>query len=184
MLAHRGGDLPGAGPAVPRHRHLHRRPGRAGVPQVRPRSVDARPRRGRRVRRGDQHVELHRLPGPPAQHPLQGRRARRGRGSSTRSTARPSPCTRALVAILENYQQADGSVDVPEVLRPWVGKDVDRPPPEGREHSMTLRIPALVATVALALRGRRGARRRPVGPRRPAKRGCRPGPLPDRVVEL
>ncbi|MGL6076068.1 MAG: serine--tRNA ligase [Fimbriiglobus sp.] len=36
-------------------------------------------------------------------------------------------CTRALVAILENYQQADGSVVVPEVLRPWVGKDIIRP---------------------------------------------------------
>lgn len=36
-------------------------------------------------------------------------------------------CTRAIVAILENYQQADGSVVVPEVLRPWVGKDVIRP---------------------------------------------------------
>ncbi|MFO0800645.1 MAG: serine--tRNA ligase [Gemmataceae bacterium] len=33
-------------------------------------------------------------------------------------------CTRALVAILENYQQADGSVVIPEALRPWVGKDV------------------------------------------------------------
>jgi seryl-tRNA synthetase len=33
-------------------------------------------------------------------------------------------CTRALVAILEHYQQADGSVVIPEVLRPWVGKDV------------------------------------------------------------
>src|SRR5262245_28422659 len=32
--------------------------------------------------------------------------------------------TRALVAILENYQQADGSVVVPEVLRPCVGKDL------------------------------------------------------------
>lgn len=32
-------------------------------------------------------------------------------------------CTRAIVAILENYQQADGSVIVPEALRPWVGKD-------------------------------------------------------------
>lgn len=31
--------------------------------------------------------------------------------------------SRALVAILENYQQADGSVVIPEVLRPWVGKD-------------------------------------------------------------
>jgi seryl-tRNA synthetase len=32
-------------------------------------------------------------------------------------------CTRALVALLENYQQQDGSVVVPEVLRPWVGKE-------------------------------------------------------------
>ena len=30
--------------------------------------------------------------------------------------------SRALLAILENYQQADGSVVIPEVLRPWVGK--------------------------------------------------------------
>jgi seryl-tRNA synthetase len=30
---------------------------------------------------------------------------------------------RALVAILENNQQRDGSVVVPEVLRRWVGKD-------------------------------------------------------------
>lgn len=31
--------------------------------------------------------------------------------------------SRTLVALLENYQQADGSVVVPEVLRPWVGKE-------------------------------------------------------------
>ena len=31
--------------------------------------------------------------------------------------------TRAIIAILENYQQEDGSVIIPEVLRPWVGKD-------------------------------------------------------------
>ena len=31
--------------------------------------------------------------------------------------------TRALVAILENYQQSDGSVVIPEVLRAWVGKE-------------------------------------------------------------
>lgn len=31
--------------------------------------------------------------------------------------------TRAIIAILENYQQADGSIVVPDVLRPWVGKD-------------------------------------------------------------
>ena len=32
-------------------------------------------------------------------------------------------CTRAIIAILENYQQADGSVVVPEVLRPWMGME-------------------------------------------------------------
>jgi seryl-tRNA synthetase len=39
--------------------------------------------------------------------------------------------TRAILAILENYQQRDGSVIVPEVLRPWVGKDRIGPPPSG-----------------------------------------------------
>lgn len=36
--------------------------------------------------------------------------------------------SRLLPAILEQNQQADGSVVVPEVLRPWVGTDVLRPP--------------------------------------------------------
>ncbi|MBN2581112.1 MAG: serine--tRNA ligase [Pirellulales bacterium] len=31
--------------------------------------------------------------------------------------------SRALIAVLENFQQADGSVVIPEVLRPWVGKE-------------------------------------------------------------
>ena len=30
---------------------------------------------------------------------------------------------RTLIAIMENYQQADGSIVVPEVLRPWVGME-------------------------------------------------------------
>ena len=38
--------------------------------------------------------------------------------------------TRAILAILENYQQADGSVVVPDVLRPWLGKDRIGPRPE------------------------------------------------------
>lgn len=41
------------------------------------------------------------------------------------NTALPTP--RIFIAILENYQQADGSVVVPEVLRPFVGKDVIKP---------------------------------------------------------
>lgn len=36
-------------------------------------------------------------------------------------------CTRALLAIIENYQQGDGSVVVPEVLRQVVGIDVIKP---------------------------------------------------------
>jgi seryl-tRNA synthetase len=37
------------------------------------------------------------------------------------NTALPTP--RVFISILENYQQADGSVVIPEVLRPYVGKD-------------------------------------------------------------
>ncbi|OGY43808.1 MAG: serine--tRNA ligase [Candidatus Buchananbacteria bacterium RIFCSPHIGHO2_01_FULL_39_8] len=35
------------------------------------------------------------------------------------NTAMPS--VRPFIAILENYQQADGSVEIPKVLRPWMG---------------------------------------------------------------
>jgi seryl-tRNA synthetase len=35
--------------------------------------------------------------------------------------------TRWIVAILENHQQADGSVRVPEALRPFLGRDVLTP---------------------------------------------------------
>ena len=37
---------------------------------------------------------------------------------------------RTLIAVLENYQQADGSIVVPQVLRPWMG-GVDIIQPEG-----------------------------------------------------
>ena len=56
-----------AGPALSRGGHGHRRPGRAGLSQVRPGGLDARPRR---VRRGDEHQQLHRLSSPAAEHPL------------------------------------------------------------------------------------------------------------------
>jgi seryl-tRNA synthetase len=35
--------------------------------------------------------------------------------------------SRGMIAVMENYQQADGSIVVPEVLRPWMGKDVITP---------------------------------------------------------
>jgi seryl-tRNA synthetase len=33
---------------------------------------------------------------------------------------------RVLISVLENYQQPDGSIAVPEVLRPYMGVDVIR----------------------------------------------------------
>ena len=41
---------------------------------------------------------------------------------SLNNTALATP--RLLIALIENYQQEDGSVVIPEVLRPYVGKDV------------------------------------------------------------
>lgn len=40
---------------------------------------------------------------------------------SLNSTAIPTP--RILVSLIENYQNEDGSITVPEVLRPYLGKD-------------------------------------------------------------
>jgi seryl-tRNA synthetase len=41
---------------------------------------------------------------------------------SLNSTAIPTP--RILVSIIENFQQADGTIKVPEALVPYVGKEV------------------------------------------------------------
>ncbi len=41
------------------------------------------------------------------------------------NTALPSP--RIFIALLENYQEADGSVRIPKILQPFVGKEVIRP---------------------------------------------------------
>ena len=82
------------------------------------------PGRGeRRVRRSHQHLELHRLSGPAAERALQAQGREGDASSSTRSTAPPSPSAAALIAILENYQQADGTILIPEVLRGFVGKE-------------------------------------------------------------
>ncbi|KKQ22069.1 MAG: Serine-tRNA ligase [Candidatus Moranbacteria bacterium GW2011_GWF2_37_11] len=40
------------------------------------------------------------------------------------NTAIPSP--RMIISILENYQQADGSVVIPEVLRKWMPGGVEK----------------------------------------------------------
>ena len=48
--------------------------------------------------------------------------------------------SRALIVVLENYQRADGLVDVPEVLRPYIGKDViGSKTPDGRGQDVRMR---------------------------------------------
>jgi len=58
-------------------------------------------------------------------------RERDPRGSGTRTLATlngtAATSTRPIVALLENHQQADGSVRVPEALRPFLGLEVLRP---------------------------------------------------------
>ncbi len=33
-------------------------------------------------------------------------------------------CSRAMIVVIENYQRSDGCIDVPDVLKPYLGKDV------------------------------------------------------------
>ena len=40
---------------------------------------------------------------------------------------------RTLIAVLENYQNEDGSVTVPEALRPYMGGLTDDPGPAARK---------------------------------------------------
>ncbi|MEZ4602617.1 MAG: hypothetical protein R2861_04190 [Desulfobacterales bacterium] len=60
-----------------------------------------------------------RVSGPARGHPFR----RKGKKARNRSTLNGSGLAvgRTLAAILENYQQADGSVIVPEVLRTYMG---------------------------------------------------------------
>ena len=88
---------------------------------LRPRDLGAG---GGQVAGGIELLELRGLPGAPREHPLSAPSPAPSRSSCTRSTAPASRCRRLVVSILENYQQADGTVVVPEVLRPYVGADV------------------------------------------------------------
>ena len=110
------------GRALSRGRYGHGRLGRAGLSQVRPGGLDARPRRAGefgevtstsnctdyQARRLNIRYKVKGEKGTHLVHTLNG-------------TA--IAVSRALIAILENHQQADGSVMIPEVLRGFVGKD-------------------------------------------------------------
>ena len=65
--------------------------------------------------------QLRRLPGPPRQCAFPARQAAPSRSSPHTLNGSGLGLPRTLIAVLENYQQADGSIVVPEVLRPWMG---------------------------------------------------------------
>ena len=52
---------------------------------------------------------------------------------------------RCLVAVLENYQQPDGSVIIPEVLRPYMGNQDILLPPNVKAEIEKAKIAALEA---------------------------------------
>jgi seryl-tRNA synthetase len=90
--------------------------------QVRLRGVDPHPGP---LPRAHLDLELHGLPGPAARHPQQA-----AWGTRPVATLNGTLCamTRTIVAILETHQQEDGSVRVPEALRPYLqGRDVLKP---------------------------------------------------------
>ena len=101
--------------ALPGHRHRGRRPRLVRAPQVRLRGVD--PDAGH-LPRADLDVELHDVPGPPARVRY---RDENGKPQTAATLNGTLATTRWIVAILENHQQPDGSVRVPEALRPFVG---------------------------------------------------------------
>ena len=102
---------------LPRHRHGRRRPRPVGGPQVRLRGLDPDPGP---LPRAHLDLQLHRVPDAAASTSAAGSR-RRAPGRSRPSTAPCAPDPRRIVAILETHQNADGSVTVPQALRPHMG---------------------------------------------------------------
>ena len=120
----RRGPPPASRPGLPRAAHGHPRDGLHPGAQVRPRGLGAR----RRALAGGQLVlQLRRLPGAPDGHPLPTRTGRQAGAGPHPQRLAASPWRAIVAAILETYQQADGSVTVPEVLRPYLGRDTIAP---------------------------------------------------------
>ena len=88
MVARAEATAGGPRPPVPGPRPVRRRHGQLRGPDLRPRGLLPR---GRPVAGGLLGQLVHRLPGPPGQHPLPAGRRRRARCSSTPSTARRWP---------------------------------------------------------------------------------------------
>ena len=66
-------------------------------------------------------LELRRLPGPPHECALP--RGKDGKDTRFVHTLNGSGVAvgRTLIAVMENYQDADGSIRIPEALKPYMG---------------------------------------------------------------
>ena len=73
--------------------------------------------------------QLRGISGAPDESPLAQSHHRQARSRYTPSTAPGVAVGRALVAVMENYQNADGGITVPEVLAPYMGgcTEIKRP---------------------------------------------------------
>ena len=109
---------------VPRGRALDGRHGLRRGEDLRPRGLAAR---AAGLPRDLLLLELHRLPGAPRRACATGRRPRAKPRFLHTLNGSGLAVGRTLIAVLENYQQADGSVVVPEALRPtWAASSASR----------------------------------------------------------
>ena len=63
---------------------------------------------------------MRRLPGPPHERALKAADAKSTRFVHTLNGSGVA-VGRALIAVMENYQEPDGSIAIPEVLQPYMG---------------------------------------------------------------
>ena len=115
---HRGAHLPGTRAALPDRGHVHRRPRRAGVPEVRLRGVDAGP--GRRGEYGEVTSASNCTDFQARRLGIRFREAGKNAFVHTLNGTAVA-VSRALVGLLENFQQADGSVVLPAKIAAYTG---------------------------------------------------------------
>ena len=114
----RRGRLPRPGDPLPGGADVHRRPELRGGGEVRPRDVGAGLRAsGSRSARAATSWTFRRGVRTSAIRPEPGAKPEYVHTLNGSGLALP----RVMIAVLETYQQADGSIVVPEVLRPYMG---------------------------------------------------------------
>ena len=118
MTALRRGSPEAPRPAVPHHPPVHRRHGLCLAEDLRHRGVAA----GRgHLPRDLVVLGVRRLPGAAHERALPAARAAKDLRYVHTLNGSGLAVGRTLIAVLENYQQADGSVVIPDALVPYMG---------------------------------------------------------------